>query len=104
MTSKRHFFDRFEVAIKALVPIDALRALLEHYRGVWRDGVAMSRKYVHNGMLAFHAFNDLNVFPPNRRIIQYISTVFKRNDGQPKIAAAVAVSPSPASSTGLKSE
>jgi len=73
--------NRFEVAIKALVPIDALRALLEHYRGVWRDGVAMSRK-----------------------IIQYISTVFKRNDGQPKIAAAVAVSPSPASSTGLKSE
>ena len=61
-TTKRCFIDRFEVAIKALVPIDALRALLEHYRGVWRDGVAMSRKYVHNGMLAFHAFNDLNVF------------------------------------------
>ena len=40
----RYFIDRFEVAIKALVPIDALRALLEHYRGVWRDGVAMSRK------------------------------------------------------------
>ena len=54
--------------------------------------------------MLFHAFNDLNVFPPNRRIIQYISTVFKRNDGQPKIAATVAVSPSPASSTGLKSE
>ena len=61
-STKIHFTDRFEVAIKALVPIDALRALLEHYRGVWRDGVAMSRKYVHNGMLAFHALNDLNVF------------------------------------------
>ena len=56
-TTKRRFIDRFEVAIKALVPIDALRALLEHYRGVWRDGVSMSRKYVHNGLLAFRSFN-----------------------------------------------
>ena len=38
------FIDRFEVAIKALVPFDALRSLLEHYRGLLRDGVAMSRK------------------------------------------------------------
>jgi len=77
-------FNRFEVAIKALVPFDALRALLDHYRGVLRDGVAMSRK-----------------------IHLYISTVFKRNDGQPKMAvaaAAAAVSPSSASSTGLKTE
>ena len=42
--SKATFTNRFEVAIKALVPIDALRALLEHYRDVMRDGVAMSRK------------------------------------------------------------
>jgi len=76
--------NRFEVAIKALVPFDALRSLLEHYRGLLRDGVAMSRK-----------------------IHLYISTVFKRNDGQPNmgVAAAAAVSPSPAaSSTGLKAE
>ena len=41
------------------------------------------------------------------RIHLYISTVFKRNDGQPNmgVAAAAAVSPSPAaSSTGLKAE
>lgn len=35
---------RFDLAIRALVPLESLGGLVEHYRGLLRDGVAMSKK------------------------------------------------------------